>query len=266
MPRVDGDDEILAHYADGRERERLTAQHSLELVRTQVLLQRHLPPPPSRVLDVGGASGVYAAWLTSHGYTVHLIDPVPLHIQQAARHGGFTAAIGDARTLEEPAGSYDAVLLFGPLYHLVTQDDRLQALREARRVTRAGGVVLAAAISRYASTFEGFFRDLIDRPGFLPIMRVDLRSGQHRNTAGDPDFFTTAYFHDPPGLASEITAAGFQLDDVVPIEGPLAWAPDIDRRLTDPEQRELILEILATIERDPHMTSATAHLLAIAHC
>jgi hypothetical protein len=110
VARVEADEEILAHYAESRERERLTARPSLELVRTQVLVQRYLPSPPSRVLDVGGASGVYAAWLASRGYTVRLIDPVPVHIQQAAQHGDFTAAIGDARTLEEPAGSYDAVL------------------------------------------------------------------------------------------------------------------------------------------------------------
>lgn len=262
---MDADDAILSHYARSGERERLTAGPSLELVRTQVLLQRHLPPPPCRVLDVGGASGVYAAWLTGLGYSVHLVDPVPLHVRQAAELGGFTAAVGDARRLDECDGSYDATLLFGPLYHLVTEDDRLRALREGRRVTRPGGAVIAAAISRYASTFDGFYRRFVDQPGFVPIMRADLRSGQHRNPTGNPDFFTTAYFHDPPGLASEIATAGLRLDAVLPVEGPLAWAPDIKRRLADREQRELILDVLAVIERDAAMTSATGHLLAIAH-
>ncbi|GAA4706506.1 hypothetical protein GCM10023215_53680 [Pseudonocardia yuanmonensis] len=262
---MDAGDEFVAHYAAGRERDRLTAQPSLELVRTQVLLQRHLPPPPGRVLDVGGASGVYAAWLAGLGYDVHLVDPVPLHVEQAAALGGFTAALGDARRLDEPDGAYDAVLLFGPLYHLVTEDDRLQALREARRVVRPGGTVAAAAISRYASTLDGYYRRFVDRPGFVPIMRADLRSGQHRNPTGDPDFFTTAYFHDPAGLASEIAAAGLRPEVVLPVEGPLAWAPDLGRRLADRQQRELVLEVLAVVERDPAMTSATGHLLAVAH-
>jgi protein-L-isoaspartate O-methyltransferase len=69
-----------------------------------VLLDRLLPAPPARVLDVGGASGVYASWLSERGYQVHLIDPVPLHREQAMSDGRFEA---DAVTAElrRPDGS-----------------------------------------------------------------------------------------------------------------------------------------------------------------
>ena len=76
--------EIAAHYAEGREQARLTeGGPPLELVRTQEILLRHLPPPPGVILDVGGGPGAYAIWLTGRGYAVHLIDPVPLHLEQA---------------------------------------------------------------------------------------------------------------------------------------------------------------------------------------
>ena len=146
--------EILAHYAEGQEHARLTSRPSLELLRTRVLLERFLPAPPARVLDLGGASGVYASWLSGRGYQVHLIDPVPLHREQAMADGRFSVASGDARHLAEDDGSYDAVLLFGPLYHLTDRTDRVGALAEARRVTRPGGIVAAAVISSYASTFD----------------------------------------------------------------------------------------------------------------
>src|ERR1017187_5019666 len=100
----------MAHYAEGREGERLTSRPSLELLRTQVLLERFLPPPPARVLDVGGAGGGDTSWLAGRGYQVHLVDPVPLHIEQAAAAGGFSAGLGDARDLAEADSSYDAVL------------------------------------------------------------------------------------------------------------------------------------------------------------
>jgi SAM-dependent methyltransferase len=255
--------EILAHYAGGREHDRLTAQPSLELLRTQLLLERFLPAPPARVLDVGGASGVYACWLAGRGYQVHLIDPVPLHVEQAASAGGFSVALGDARHLAEPDSSYDAVLLLGPLYHLTERADRLRALSEARRVVRPGGVVAAAVISRYASTFDGLFRDFVDRPGFSEVMTQGLRTGQHRNPDRHPDYFTTAFFHTRDDIAVEITEAGLRLQGVLPIEGPLHWAPGIRDRLADRAQRQLIIDALAAIERDPAMAGATAHLLAI---
>ena len=75
---------ILSYYAAGLERDRLFEGRSqLERVRTQELLARHLPPPPAVILDVGGGPGVYARWLASQGYEVHLVDPVPLHVEQA---------------------------------------------------------------------------------------------------------------------------------------------------------------------------------------
>jgi len=262
---VEIDAEVLAHYAEGREQDRLAGGPSLELLRTRVLLERFLPAPPARVLDVGGASGVHASWLAGRGYQVHLVDPVPLHIEQALAAGGFSAALGDARHLTEPDSSYDAVLLLGPLYHLTERADRLLALSQAARVARPGGVVAAAVICRYASMFDGFFRSLIDTPGFAAMMAEDLRTGQHRNPGREPERFTTAYFHDRDSITGEITDAGLHLRHVLPVEGPLHWAPGIGGRLADPAQRQLILDTLAVMEHDPAIAGATAHLLAIGH-
>ena len=76
------DPEIVAHYEEGVERDRLGGW-SLERLRTEELLGRLLPPPPARILDVGGGPGRYAAWLSGRGYSVTLLDPVSLHVQQA---------------------------------------------------------------------------------------------------------------------------------------------------------------------------------------
>jgi len=260
---VEIDAEILAHYAEGQENGRLTSGPSLELLRTQVLLARFLPAPPARVLDVGGASGVYASWLSDRGYQVHLIDPVPLHREQAMADGRFSVAPGDARSLAEDNASYDAVLLLGPLYHLTERTDRVRALAEARRVTRPGGIVAAAVISRCATTLDGFFRGFVDKPAFTALMTAGLKSGQHRNPGAEPGLFTTAYFHDAAGIAREITDSGLRLQGLLPVEGLLHWAPGIKDRLSDPSQRQLILDTLAEMEHDPAMIGATGHLLAI---
>src|SRR5919199_2730706 len=104
---------MAAHYAEGAERERLLVVNPLERVRTEVLLERLLPPAPARILDVGGGPGTYAAWLAGLGYAVHLVDPVPLHVEQAREHGTYEASVGDARALAAADGSFDAVLLLG---------------------------------------------------------------------------------------------------------------------------------------------------------
>lgn len=228
-----------------------------------MLLERFLPPSPSRVLDVGGGAGVYASWLAGRGYQVHLVDPVPLHVEQARTDGEYTAAVGDARGLVEADDAWDAVLLLGPLYHLVGRAERIQALGEARRVCRPGGVVLAAGISRYASSFDGFFRAFVDTPGFAAMMMEDLSGGVHRNPDRHPDWFTTAYFHHPHDLAAEVAEAGLRPGPVLPIEGMLHWVSDIEQRLADPAQRRLVLDFLAAVEGDATACAATAHLLSV---
>ena len=76
--------EVLAYYARGQEDERLDHDTGkLERCRTQELLLRYLPAPPAVLLDVGGVTGQYAIWLAARGYTMHLVDPVPLHVDQA---------------------------------------------------------------------------------------------------------------------------------------------------------------------------------------
>src|SRR5215211_9253937 len=139
-------EDLFAHYAGKHEGQRLFrfAHNRLELLRTRELLLRQLPLPPAVVLDVGGGPGVHAAWLAGRGYRVHLVDVVPEHVRAAAEHGLVTAEVGDARRLTQADGSVDAVLLLGPLYHLVARAERLSALAEARRVLRPGGVLLAA--------------------------------------------------------------------------------------------------------------------------
>ena len=131
QPVMVTDPAIESHYGTGYERGRLFpgGRPSLEYIRSMELLDRLLPGPPARLLDVGGGPGTYAA----------------------------------------------------PL-----------------------------AISRFASLLDGLYEGWLDDPVFRLIVDQDLADGQHRNPdpAGRPEFFTTAYFHTPDGLADEIERAG----------------------------------------------------------
>ncbi|HWE67124.1 MAG TPA: methyltransferase domain-containing protein, partial [Acidimicrobiales bacterium] len=94
---TDLDPRIREFYEQGREAERLrdSAHHSgpLEFARTQELILRFLPQRRLRILDVGGGPGAYALWLSELGHDVTLIDPVPMHVDQAASLG-ISASLG----------------------------------------------------------------------------------------------------------------------------------------------------------------------------
>lgn len=257
--------EVIAHYAASDEQTRVTdGDGRLELWRTQDILRRHLPPPPARVLDFGGGPGVYAAWLTGLGYLVHLVDPVPLHVQQAAALPGVTAAVGDAEALTEDTASYDVVLALGPLYHLIERADRLRAWREFGRVVVAGGLVVAAAISRFAPLIDGIGKDVVGDPDFAAMVDSMLPTGRHRDETHKPGHFTTAYFHHPAELAAEVADAGLTMTAVLAVEGPAWPLSTLPQLLDDPVRCERLLGWLRDIEADPSLLGASAHLLVLA--
>ncbi|PZG17223.1 class I SAM-dependent methyltransferase [Micromonospora craterilacus] len=258
--------EILEYYRQGGERERLAAGAGrLEFLRTWDVLTRVLPAAPATVLDVGGATGVYAEPLARAGYRVHLVDPVPEHVAEAAARPGVTATVGDARALPAADHSADAVLLLGPLYHLLARDDRVAAWREAARVVRPGGVVVGATISRFTSLFDGFVKDYFSDPRFRPLVERALVDGVHHNADAGRTWFTSAYFHRPEDLADELTQAGLVVRRQVAVEGPL-WmtGPRLTEILASRQLTDLLLEMLRRIEDEPSLLGASSHLLTVA--
>ena len=264
--------EIETHYRQTKESERLTGPlGELERLRTQGILGRYLPAAPATIYDIGGAAGVYAFPLAEQAYDVHLIDPVEPHLEQARSHatasGVKLASIvqGDARHLEVPSGSADAVLLLGPLYHLVEPQDRRRALREARRILKRHGILFAAAISRFASLLAGLAFDAFRDADFRAIVAADLSSGQHRNPTSQLAYFTTAYFHRPEELARDVRDAGFGQVQILAIEGPVWSAAQFQKAWEDPPQRQSLMEFLSSIEGEPSVQGASAHIIAVAH-
>jgi SAM-dependent methyltransferase len=264
------DASIRGYYDADKEDERLFVRLGrLELARTRELLQRHLPPPPLTILDVGGGTGIYADWLSDLGYTVHLIDPVPIHVERAQARAlaraerTFTAALGDARALAEADDSVDVVLQLGPLYHLTERSDRQAALAEARRVLRTGGLLFAVAISRFAPLLDGLREGWLDDPEFRQIATRDLVDGQHRNPRPEErlDWFTTAYLHHPDDLAREVAEAGFMVDALYGVEGP-GWILNGD--WNDAALREQLLFAARAVEREPTLIGMCPHILAVA--
>jgi SAM-dependent methyltransferase len=264
------DPAIREHYGVGVEHNRLTTWGRLEAERTRELLRRYLPEPPAVVLDVGGAEGAYALPLAAAGYAVHLVDPVPRHVDAARAASAAkpaplaSAEVGDARALPHADRSADAVLLLGPLYHLVEAADRAAALTEAQRVLRPGGVLLAAAISRFASALDGMRAGHIADPRFAAIVDRDLTDGVHRNPdpAGRPEWFTLAYFHRPDELHDEVAAAGFGQVEVLAVEG-IGAAGDAGPLLDDPDTREILLGTIRRLESEPSLLGASPHLMAV---
>lgn len=226
----------------------------VEFVRVQELLRARLAPG-SRVLDVGGATGIHAQWLAADGHAVTLVDPVPVQVEAARRIGTFEAVVGDARSLPFTDGSFDAVLVFGPLYHLRDRVDRVAALREAVRVVRPGGLVCAAAISRLSVAAYRLTSPWWDRgdEGWLDLVN-DGRPEE------PPVGFPGAHFHTSAELEAELADAGLAEVESEGIDGFVVGAEYLGG--TDDELTSAMLVLARRLARVDGAKDTSGHLFA----
>ncbi|NGO75261.1 methyltransferase domain-containing protein [Streptomyces sp. YC504] len=204
--------------------------------------------------------------MAKDGYAVDLIDPVERHIT-TARAAGLNAELGDARRLAAPDASYDVVLLFGPLYHLLERGERDQALTEAKRVLKPGGLLAAAGVNRYASLFEHTSYQHLHTERMLHSISTILERHFHDGQKA----FTKMYFHRGEQLLQEVAEAGFERTAVFGIEGP-TWAmlKAVEQHTKEPLDIESgLFQSAPTAARlaepYPELLAASSHLLTVGH-
>lgn len=239
---------------DESERLTRTLHGRLESARTRELLAAALPQRPLAVLDVGGGPGHHAQWLADQGHRVTVIDIIESHVQ-AARSLGIDAEVGDARRLDQGDETVDAVLLLGPLYHL-DEPGRATALAEAHRVLRPGGLLAAAAISRWAALIDIAATSHWDAHVAARLAAI-VDTGVHDPTVG----FTTSWCHTPGQMESEVSNAGFTDVEIIGIEGPMGHMVD---HLDVPDTLDRAMAVARMTDRVPDLMGASPHLLSLA--
>lgn len=262
-------DDIFKFYNDYDEDNRLRTRHQLEFLRSKDIILRNIPRANSRIIDIGGGAGIYSMWLSGLGHDVSLLDLIPKHAKQAKEHsrenGAGLASIvtGDAQWLSYRDSAFDIALLMGPLYHTLEMEKRLSILREAARVLRPQGIVIAAGISRYAALIDGLKHGFSDDEDLTKMILEDLDTGRHRNDSDEISYFTRAYFHHPEELKSELIESGFTLKGLFGVESIGSLISDVDERLSAPGHRDRIMELLRKVESEPSMIGASLHLMAV---
>lgn len=243
---------------------RLSERHRTEFAVTLRALAEYVPPPPARLLDLGGGPGRYALELARQGYTVTLADISSAELdfarQQAQAQGIILAEVMtlDARHLSPLSNaSFDIVLMLGPLYHLLSLPDRQAALNEACRVLRPGGLMLAGFISRFAP-----FRDAaVKYPDWLEkepeYAESILQTGVHDQPQG-----WTAYFAHPNEIKPFMESAGLHSLALIGTEGVAAGHETALNNL-DGELWERWVALNYRLGQDPALLGAADHLLYV---
>ncbi len=168
--------EILEQfYGNYDEEGRLLSRHgSVEFFTTMRYVEKYLRPG-MRVLEVGAATGRYSHHIARMGYRVDAVELVQHNIdlfRQYTQPGeDVTIRQGDARKLEFGDNTFDVTMVLGPMYHLFTFEDQHQALAEAIRVTKPGGVIFVAYCGNEATIVQfAFQRGMIQQPRYRELI------------------------------------------------------------------------------------------------
>lgn len=265
MERID---EVYEFYNNGAEIGRLERGLGVvEFWRSKEIISRYLNGK-MKIYDIGGGIGKYAEWLASMGQEVTLIELAPTAVDYAKEHMTvpYEAEVGDARKIDKPDNSADMVLLMGPLYHLMSEEDRLTVLSEAHRVLKDNGILIAAGISKFSSatwalTVYGTANEFISDDIYMDMIMREMETGEHIRPKEYPYFISNAYFHTIDGLRDEISEAGFKVTESAAVEGCSWITPDIAEKWKDDDKRERLLKIIRTTEHEESMMGISPHFI-----
>lgn len=264
---VDDVSDIAAFYSSdpAREHGRLE-EHQLEHDLTWRYLNQYLPTPGS-LLEIGAGTGRYTLELARRGYKVTAVDLSEALLEACRRNiadeGLETQVrfiVADARDLGKEVGKdFDAVLLMGPLYHLVVEAERKVALKEAYDRLREGGILFSSFISRF-----GILGDLLSNVPDWIEDRAKVRSLLERGKRPDdyPPGGFRGYFAKVSQLAPLHEAMGFKTLVVAGVE-PAISADDESYNKLQGKQRQLWLDLLHEVSTETSIIGASRHLLYI---
>ena len=158
---------IEKHYNKHPEDLRLLRRHGIVEFETTMYHLRRFLKPGYRLLDIGAGTGHYTSALMAEGYEVKAVELVRRNIDVFLKREPTADVVqGDARHMPfVPSASADVTLLLGPLYHLIGDDEKLKALKEAKRVTKPGGLIFVAYLMNEYSILSYCFDE--DRIGGL---------------------------------------------------------------------------------------------------
>lgn len=274
--------ELIAHYNKFNEDKRLTRRHGqVEYITTMQYIHKYIEDLQGKnakdtilqILDIGAGTGRYAVELAKEGHDVTAVEYVKYNLgrlkqnaevakkecQESGKNFLLQAYQGDARKLKRFAeDTFDLTLLFGPMYHLYSFEDKLQALTEAKRVTKPGGYILVAYLmNEYGVLTYGF------KEGNAIACIEDGRLDENfhcRST--EKDLYDYVRLEDMKELRD---AAGLEHVQTISADGPA----DYMRRELNAMSEEMFAKFieyhLSTCER-PELLGAGAHTVDILRC
>lgn len=251
--------ELELYYNKFNEDKRLTRRHGyVEFVTSMKYIHKYLEEFNNpKILDIGAGTGRYSVALAEEGYDVTAVELVKYNLGILKKKNSSVKAYqGNATKLSRfEDESFDLTLLFGPMYHLYSHEDKLKALNEAKRVTKKGGIILVAYVmNEYSVITYGFKQNNIKE-----CMENNKLTKDFHTISSKEDLYDYVRIEDINKLNEE---AGLEREIIISADGPADYLRQTLNAMDDEAYRLFIEYHLATCERY-ELIGAAAHTVDI---
>lgn len=246
---------LIEHYNKHNEDKRLKTKHAqVEFVTAMEYIKKYTNKGSS-ILDVGAATGAYSIPLYNDGYKVTAFELVKHNLKQIEmKNKNITCILGNAIDLSKfEDNSFDCILLFGPMYHLISYEEKIQALKEAKRVCKTGGYIyISYCMNEYAVITHAFKEH--------QILNIKDELDDNFKVLNKPtDLYTYVRLEDINKLKEDTNLERIK---IINQDGPAEYLKREINSMSDEEIEMLIKYHLSTCER-PELLGAGRHILDI---
>ncbi len=257
---------VVESYENYKEEERLTTNNArkIEFITTKKVLDEHIKAN-SKILDCAAGTGIYAFWLAGQGHEVTATDITPRHIEvmnQTLKTMNYTinTRILDATDMSVFADeTFDVVLNMGPLYHLITEEQRKKCLDECIRVLKKDGILITAYIPRtfvfqYIATQD---EQYLDADLAKQLVETGVSKHDDKNC-----FWTDSYYSSKDEMEKMYTKHKLKIIDHFAQDGV---APMLKQKVDswNDEQFRIWCDYHYSVCREPSMLGASNHVVII---
>lgn len=250
---------LINYYNKFNEDKRLTRRHGIvEYITAKKYIDKYIKNYDSpKIIDIGAGTGKYAITLFEEGLDVTALELVKHNLMTLKKKCPSIKAIqGNAINLDKfKDNTFDIALLFGPLYHLISFEDKLKALKEAKRIIKPNGIIMISYyMNEYAIIKHGFMEDKI-----LDAIKNNEVDEDYHVSPKDDDLYSMVRLEDINKLKDE---AGLKRLEIVAQDGPADYLRSVINKMSEETFNEFIKYHLKTCSR-PELLGASSHVLDI---